>query len=84
MDIISILTAILTLFGGVGVHAYPVFGRQVERFADAVIACLEFVYPFGLAFERNNAVMVDVQKREHVSADIEHQHVRRIPERRER
>ena len=31
------------LFGGVGIHAYPVFGRQVERFADAVIACLEFL-----------------------------------------
>ena len=60
------------LFGGVGIHTYPVFGRQVERLADTVILRFEFVYPFGLAFERHDAVMVDVQKREHVSADIEH------------
>ena len=31
------------LFGGVGIHAYPVFGRQVKRLADTVIARLQFL-----------------------------------------
>ena len=60
------------LFGGVGIHAYPVFGRQVERLADTVVTCLEFVYPFGLAFERHDGIVCAVEERKHVSADIEH------------
>ena len=33
------------LFCGVGIHAYPVFGRQVKRFADAVVLGFQFIYP---------------------------------------
>ena len=31
------------LFCGVGIHAYPVFGRQVKRFADAVVLGFQFL-----------------------------------------
>ena len=61
---------------GTGIDADPVLGRFVIGLADTVIARLEFVYPLRLAFERHNAVMVYVQKREHVSADIEHQQIK--------
>ena len=58
--------------GDTRVYAQPVFGGFVIGLADAVVLRFQFVYPFGLSFERHNAVIVDVQKREHVPADIEH------------
>jgi len=70
--------------GGTGIDAEPVFVGLVIGLADAVVLGFEFVYPFGLAFERHDRVIGAVKERKHVSADIENQHVRRIPERRKR
>ena len=35
------------IFCDIGVHADPVFGRQVERLADIVVTCLQFAILSG-------------------------------------
>ena len=56
------------------IDTYPVSGRLVVRIAYAVVAGFEFINAVGLAFERDDTIVVAVEKREHVSAHIKHQH----------
>ena len=70
--------------GGAGINANPMFGRKVERAANAVVTGFEFPDAVGLALERDNAVIVAIEKGEHMSVHIKHQHTRAVWEGRKR
>ena len=58
----------------------PVFGRLIIGVSDAVILSLQFIYPFRLALERDNLKIIEIEETEHMSADVENQHVLAILE----
>ena len=66
--------------GGAGVNANPMLGRKVERAANAVVAGFEFPDAVGLALERDNAVIVAIEKGEHMAVHVKHQHTRAVRE----
>jgi len=66
--------------GGAGINANPVFGRKVERAANAVVTGFEFPDAVGLALERDNAVIVAIEKGEHMAVHVKHQHTRAVRE----
>ena len=66
--------------GGAGVNANPMLGRKVERAANAVVAGFEFPDAVGLALERDNAVIVAIEKGEHMAVHVKHQHARAVRE----
>lgn len=70
--------------GGAGINANPVFGRKVERAANAVVAGFEFPDAVGLALERDNAVIVAIEKGKHMATDVKHQHARAVRKSRKR
>ncbi len=70
--------------GGAGINANPVFGRKVERAPNAVVAGFEFPDAVGLALERDNAVIVAIEKGEHMAVHVKHQHTRAVRESRKR
>ena len=52
------------------VDAYPMLRRFVVRIADTIILSLQFVNPLRLALERDDMVVIAIEEREHMSADI--------------
>ena len=52
----------------------PVFGRLIIGVSDAVVLGFQFVDPFRLALERNDLKIIEIEKTEHMSADIENKH----------
>lgn len=64
--------------GGAGINANPMFGRKVERASNAVVTGFEFFYAVGLALERDNAVIVAIEKCEHMAVHVKHQHTRAV------
>lgn len=50
------------------------FWRKVEWLGDASVLRFQLFDAFGLAFERDDAIVVAIQEREDVSVDIECQY----------
>ena len=69
---------------GAGINANPVFGRKVERAPNAVVTGFEFPDAVGLALERDNAIIVAIEKGEHMAVHVKHQHARAVRESRKR
>ena len=84
-DVVGVAGEFLQEASGCGgrVDAEPMPWRHVEGFDYAVVSDPQFVDAIGLALERDDTEVIAVKEREHVTMDIEHQHIAGRVKRRE-